>query len=82
MNRRALDAREKVLGREHPDTLTSVYNLAYLFHRQTRFSEAAELYKRACSGYVEVLGSDHPTTRACVAYYCSLREDMANDHVY
>ncbi|KAH7116615.1 P-loop containing nucleoside triphosphate hydrolase protein [Dactylonectria estremocensis] len=82
MNRQALDAWEKVLGREHPNTLTSVYNLAYLFHRQTRFSEAAELYKRACSGYVEVLGSDHPTTRACVAHYCSLREDMANDRVH
>ncbi|KAH8656468.1 P-loop containing nucleoside triphosphate hydrolase protein [Ilyonectria robusta] len=79
MNRRALDAREKVLGREHPSTLTSVYNLAYLFHRQTHFSEAAKLYQRACNGYVEVLGSDHPTTRACVAHYRSLREDMANN---
>ncbi|KAL6406226.1 Kinesin light chain [Ilyonectria robusta] len=80
MNRRALDAKEKVLGREHPSTLASVYNLAYLFHRQSRFAEADHLYERACSGYVEVLGSDHPTTRACVAHYCSLREDMANDH--
>ena len=28
MNRRALDGHEKVLGRDHPDTLTSVSNLA------------------------------------------------------
>ncbi|KAH8651688.1 hypothetical protein BGZ61DRAFT_406278 [Ilyonectria robusta] len=80
VNWRALKAREKVLGREHPDTLASVYNLAYLFHRQACFSQAAKLYEKACSGYVQILGSDHPTTRACVAHYCSLREDMANDH--
>ena len=36
MNRRALEGREKVLGVEHPDTLTSVYNFAYLFHDQQR----------------------------------------------
>ncbi|KAH7108976.1 hypothetical protein EDB81DRAFT_835034, partial [Dactylonectria macrodidyma] len=78
MNRRALDTQEKVLDREHPSTLTSVYNLIYLFHIQSRFSEADQLYERACSGYVEVLGSDHPTTRACVAHHCSLRDDMAN----
>ena len=32
MHRRALEGREKVLGVEHPDTLTSVYCLAYLLH--------------------------------------------------
>jgi hypothetical protein len=30
MNRRALDGYEKVLGKEHPDTLTSADNLALL----------------------------------------------------
>jgi hypothetical protein len=34
MNRRALDGYEKALGMEHPDTLTSVYCLAFLFHQQ------------------------------------------------
>ena len=30
MHRRALELREKVLGPEHPDTLTSMNNLAEL----------------------------------------------------
>ncbi|KAL8909866.1 MAG: hypothetical protein Q9171_004816 [Xanthocarpia ochracea] len=34
MNRRALDSREKVLGEEHPDTLTSVSDLASVLKRQ------------------------------------------------
>ncbi|KAH7175986.1 putative kinesin [Dactylonectria macrodidyma] len=89
INRRALDASEKMLGKEHPDTLISgKYEEAEQMNRRaldantlrsSRFSEAAQLYERACSGYVEVLGSDHPTTRACVAQHCSLREDMANN---
>ncbi|KAI9869697.1 MAG: hypothetical protein M1823_008984, partial [Watsoniomyces obsoletus] len=34
MHRRALEAREKVLGREHPDTLTSVSQLGSVLERQ------------------------------------------------
>jgi hypothetical protein len=33
MNRRALGGREKALGKDHPDTLTSVSNLAELSRR-------------------------------------------------
>jgi hypothetical protein len=34
MNRRALEGREKVLGKEHPSTLTSVEGLADLLERK------------------------------------------------
>jgi tetratricopeptide (TPR) repeat protein len=37
MNRQTLAMREKALGREHPDTLTSVYCLAYLLARQHNY---------------------------------------------
>ena len=36
-----------MLGREHPDTLTSVNNLGVLYHSQGRYSEAEPLLKRA-----------------------------------
>ena len=36
-----------MLGREHPDTLTSVNNLAALYDTQGRYGEAEPLYKRA-----------------------------------
>ncbi|KAF2027559.1 HET-domain-containing protein [Setomelanomma holmii] len=64
MHRRALEGREKVLGREHPDTLTSVYHLAFLFHRQQHYSTAIGLYQRAYEGYTRALGIQHPTTAA------------------
>ncbi|KAH7109669.1 hypothetical protein B0J11DRAFT_420807, partial [Dendryphion nanum] len=34
MNRRALEGTEKALGKEYPNTLTSAYCLAFLFHQQ------------------------------------------------
>ncbi|KAF2179982.1 hypothetical protein K469DRAFT_593887 [Zopfia rhizophila CBS 207.26] len=63
MHRRALEGYEKVLGPEHPHTLTSVYNLAFLVHRQQQHSAASELYRRAHDGYTRTLGTQHPLTR-------------------
>ena len=45
--REALSLTERVLGKEHPDTLTSVNNLAVLYQAQGRLAEAEPLYKRA-----------------------------------
>ena len=69
MNRQTLARYEKVLGPEHPDTLTSVYCLAHLLTHQQRHSESLSLYERACAGYEAVLRKDHPTTRACHQHY-------------
>ena len=44
---RALTLAERVLGKEHPDTLTSVNNLAVLYQAQGRYAEAEPLYRRA-----------------------------------
>lgn len=68
MNRRALEGREKALGKEHPNTLTSVYCLAYLLHQQGKYQEALLLYQRASTSYEKTLGLDHPTTKACLKH--------------
>ena len=54
LNRRALEGWEKELGVQHPDTLTSVYCLAYLLHMTKRYImlKAAELFQRAHEGYI------------------------------
>ena len=65
MNRRALEGREKELGLNHPDTLSSVYCLAYLLDARDEHQEALALYHRASSGFAKVLGPKHPTTLAC-----------------
>ncbi|OCK88791.1 uncharacterized protein K441DRAFT_587010 [Cenococcum geophilum 1.58] len=58
MNRRALEGTEKVLGKEHPNTLTSVYRLAHLFQERGQYKDALSLYQRACTGYQKTLGLD------------------------
>jgi tetratricopeptide (TPR) repeat protein len=67
MHRRALEAREKVLGHEHPDTLSSVDNLGLVLSRQGRYEEAEAMHRRALEGYEEVLGREHPHTLASVS---------------
>jgi tetratricopeptide (TPR) repeat protein len=63
---RALETRERVLGTEHPETLTSVNNLASLYDKQGRFGEAEPLNLRALAGWERVLGADHPDTLVSV----------------
>jgi Tetratricopeptide repeat len=79
MNRRALEGREKALGPEHPDTLTSVYCLAHLLHGHRQYDDSSTLYQRACAGYQKMLGSDHPTTLACLKHYTSMLEDIEGE---
>jgi len=76
MHRQALELKERVLGKEHPSTLTSVYCLAYLLHGQEQYGDASILYQRASLGYQRILGSDHPTTLACSNHYSSMLEDI------
>lgn len=40
MDRRALEGREKAVGKEHPDTLTSVSILALVLQYQGKYDEA------------------------------------------
>jgi tetratricopeptide (TPR) repeat protein len=70
---RALEARERVLGAEHPDTLTSVNNLAVLYESQGRLGEAEPLYLRALAGSERVLGAVHPDTLTSVNNLAVLR---------
>jgi hypothetical protein len=54
---------------EHPDTLTSVCHLAFLFHQKRDYSAAVGLYQRAYDGYVKMLGVQHPSAIACFRHY-------------
>ena len=57
---------EQKLGPEHPDTLTSVNNLASLYESQGRYGEAEPLYLRALAASEKVLGPEHPDTLGSV----------------
>ena len=44
MHRQALGQRERVLGKEHPDTLTSMNNLAEVLRGQGKYEQAEEMH--------------------------------------
>ena len=62
MHRQTLATREKVLGREHPDTLTSMNNLALVLNRQGKYEEAEAMHRQTLAMYEKVLGREHPDT--------------------
>ena len=57
-----LAGRERVLGPDHPDTLTSRNNLAVAYRAAGRAAEAIALHERILAGRERVLGPDHPDT--------------------
>ncbi len=63
---RAVALAERVLGKEHPSTLTSIDNLAVLYAKQGRHAEAKPLYRRVLESRERVLGKEHPDTLASV----------------
>ena len=74
--RRALAGIEQILGPEHPDTLTSLSNLAELSAAQGRYGEAELLYKRVLEGRERVLGPDNPRTLRSVANLASVHFNL------
>ncbi|WP_405536288.1 tetratricopeptide repeat protein [Streptomyces sp. NBC_00075] len=59
---RALADCTRVLGEDHPNTLTSRNNLAYAYESAGDLSRAIPLYEQTLTDTVRVLGEDHPST--------------------
>ncbi|PVH91203.1 hypothetical protein DM02DRAFT_466319, partial [Periconia macrospinosa] len=62
MDRRPLEGRGETMGKDHPDTLTSVSNLASVLQYQGKYEVAEEMNQRALDGRERALGTDHPDT--------------------
>nr|VFJ53205.1 MAG: Tetratricopeptide repeat-containing protein [Candidatus Kentron sp. FM]VFJ56942.1 MAG: Tetratricopeptide repeat-containing protein [Candidatus Kentron sp. FM]VFK05906.1 MAG: Tetratricopeptide repeat-containing protein [Candidatus Kentron sp. FM] len=60
--RAALGLAERKLGKEHPDTLVGINNLANLYSLQGRHAQAEPLLVQALRTSVRVLGKEHPHT--------------------
>lgn len=72
MHRQTLALREKVLGKEHIDTLLSVFCLAHSVAKQDCLIEATTLYQRACEGYSLASRDDHPIAHASRRQYLEM----------
>jgi len=53
---------ERVLGADHPDTLTSRNNLANAYHDAGRAAEAITLHEQTLAARERILRADHPDT--------------------
>ncbi|KJZ69702.1 hypothetical protein HIM_10908 [Hirsutella minnesotensis 3608] len=67
----AIEARKRVLGEEHPETLSSMANLASTYRNQGRWKEAEELGVRVLEARKRVLGEEHPGTLISMATLAS-----------
>jgi tetratricopeptide (TPR) repeat protein len=56
----ALEIRHRVLGPDHPDTVTALHNLALTHASAGRLDEALELNQRALEARERAFGPDHP----------------------
>ena len=57
-----IETEKRVLGDKHPDTLTSMANLASTYRKQGRWKEAEELCVQVMEMEKRVLGDEHPYT--------------------
>ncbi|MBV8808221.1 MAG: serine/threonine protein kinase, partial [Acidobacteriaceae bacterium] len=58
----ALNLRQRILGREHPDTLRTMLRLAWLYQLQGHYSQAELLETKVLEIRRRVLGEEHPDT--------------------
>lgn len=57
-----MDSRKRMLQLEHPDTLSSIANLASIFRNQWRCNETEELEMQVMETSSRVLGLEHSST--------------------
>ncbi|KAG9232660.1 hypothetical protein BJ875DRAFT_514103 [Amylocarpus encephaloides] len=66
-----METRKRVLGQEHPDTLTSIANLASTYRNQGRWNEAENLDILVMETRKRVLGQEHPDILTSIANLAS-----------
>ena len=82
LNEQVLTARTRVLGPDHPDTLTILNNLAGAYESAGRLDEAITLNEQVLTDSIHILGPDHPNTLTILnnlagAYHAAGRLDEA-----
>jgi len=61
---RTLQIRQEQLGKEHPETLDSMNNVANVYEAQGRYDEAEQLHSKVLEIRRRLLGEEHPSTLA------------------
>jgi CHAT domain-containing protein/tetratricopeptide (TPR) repeat protein len=70
--------RRRVLGEQHPDTATSVNNLAFLYQSMGDYAKAEPLYRQALEIEKKVLGENHESTARTLTNLAGLYFDQGD----
>jgi hypothetical protein len=71
-----LTDRNRVLGPDHPDTLTSQNNLAHGYVSAGDLGRAIPLYEQTLTDFQRILGPDHPQTQIVRDNLARARNDV------
>jgi tetratricopeptide (TPR) repeat protein len=74
--RQALTIRFECLGREHPDSLTTITALANVHSNLGKYQQATELHKRTLAQRKKVLGPNHQDTLESMNYLAVGLKDL------
>jgi tetratricopeptide (TPR) repeat protein len=70
--------RRRILGMEHPDTLTAMNNLALTLGDQGDFSSARSLQEQILATERRVLGEEHPKTQSSITNLAATLRELGN----
>lgn len=73
---KALETREQVLGAEHPDSASTLHDLARLYQDQGKYDQAEPLFQKALEIREQQLGPEHPNTTTVRENYNALVKVM------
>ncbi|KAM7211335.1 hypothetical protein V8F06_013291 [Rhypophila decipiens] len=76
-----METRKTKLGADHPDTLTSMNNLAFTWKGQGRLKDALDLIKECCFLRTRKLGLEHPNTISSMAASRIWQQEQDSQHV-
>lgn len=74
-----IEARKRVLTREHPSILISKDSLASIYRHQGRLKEAEELGVRVLAARKRTLGDEYPSTLMSMGSLTSLRQRVGQN---
>ena len=80
MMREVLEKRQRILGDEHPDTITAIGNLAITLGDQGKLEEAAAMMREVLEKRQRILGNEHPDTITAMNNFAIALRAQENAH--
>src|SRR2546423_15634517 len=66
MKKEVVEKRRRILGEEHPDTISAMNNLANTLGKQDQLDEGVAMLKEVVEKRRRILGEEHPDTKVAV----------------